>query len=488
MALLHLVAEWAKAGRHGYRAEFSNSNDRVASCDGGPAKLPQPVWLDGVATREDLDARGGPAPIVVLTVDHGLRAQAADEAQLVANHAAKLGLPHQIIESDEAPPETGVQDWARRIRRRLILELLQAEEMRYRDLRVEEAGRIPRLVVMAHHLDDQAETVLMRLARGSGLVGLGGMREWDYLSEEASAEAGHENVVPLMRPFLCVPKSRLVATLRHEGIEFIEDPSNADERFERVRIRNALTGLNAIGLTAEAIGRSARRLREAEESLASFEDAWQAEIVEQHGGLLGEVEFAQVMSKGRFAAIRLLQTLLENYGGRARAAELAQVELLFDRMMDGEFSGATLGGCRVQMDGDCFDGGRLRIFREGNGEGLEAVRLGTGQSVEWDGRFQVTSDDAAPGDVEVRALGGAGWARLKREVDGLDELKLKAAAMATMTAIWRGEEILSVPYLDRLLAAPEVLSKAARAWAKWRPAEAGLFKAEFLAAGDVMAC
>lgn len=486
MALMHLVAEWAKDGRHAFRSDISSSYDLPVRRDRRPEQLPRPVWLEGVSTREDLEARGGPAPIVVLTVNHGLRAQADQEAQLVARCAAKLGLPHQTLVADTPPPESGIQEWARDLRRGLILELLDAELWRLRSLGLEETGLTRRKVVMAHHLDDQAETVLMRLARGSGLGGLGGMAQWDAMDAKATPVRSYRIEADVFRPFLCVPKSRLVATLKERGASFVEDASNADDRFERVRIRKALGVLGQLGITHGAIARSAGRLREANVSLHAFERRWHKEIIDRHGGLLASVPSPRFALRGAFAEVRLLAQLLDDFGGSSRPAELSQVERLREQLMgaDGGFKGATLGGCRIQLDGG-YEGGRLLIYREGNGAGLEKLPLGPGQSVEWDDRFRVTCDDAAPGNAEVRALGAAAWARLKREVDGLDELKLKAAAMATMPAIWRGEELVSVPHLELLFSGETIPAKAATAWARWRFAQAGLYKVVFLAGGGL---
>lgn len=94
------------------------------------------------------------------------------------------------------------------------------------------------------------------------------------------------------------------------------------------------------------------------------------------------------------------------------------------------------------------------------------------------------ADERAPTYAEVRALGASGWASLKRQVDGLDELKLKAAAMATMPAIWRGADLISVPFLEARLSKPDIPTKITKAFADWRSPEAGLYRAKFLASRE----
>ncbi len=200
---------------------------------------------DSVAMMH-LAARAAPslggARFLVATVDHGLRPQARAEAEAVAAQASALGLPHWILDWSEPKPATGIQEAARRARYLLLEECAAAQGASF--------------VATAHTLDDQAETILMRLSRGSAIDGLAGMR--------ATRPLG---AVMLARPFLGTPKSRLVATCRLHGAEFAEDPSNRDERFGRVRIRNLLPLLAAEGLDARRLARLASRARDASDAL-----------------------------------------------------------------------------------------------------------------------------------------------------------------------------------------------------------------------------
>jgi tRNA(Ile)-lysidine synthase len=176
------------------------------------------------------------APPTVATIDHGLRRESKAEAELVAGWARACGLPHRVLAWTGPKPSAGRQAAAREARYRLLAELARA------------LGA-PR-VLTAHHGDDQAETVLMRLCRGSGPAGLAGMDRETVL---------HGAVVA--RPFLGVRKARLVASCRAEGWPFLDDPGNADPDFARTRLRRLLPLLEAEGLTPERLARLAGRLR-----------------------------------------------------------------------------------------------------------------------------------------------------------------------------------------------------------------------------------
>jgi tRNA(Ile)-lysidine synthase len=192
------------------------------------------------------DAPGRPS-IAVATVDHGLRAVSREEAESVGAAARELGLDHHLLTWSPHPARVS-QDAARRARYRLL------------------DGCAARMgadcLVTAHTLDDQAETVLMRAAAGSGLSGLGGMRP-------VVARNGLRHA----RPFLQVPKARLVATCRAEGWLYIEDPSNADPLYARVRWRGLMPDLEEQGLDAARLSRLARRLRRADEALDAIATA-----------------------------------------------------------------------------------------------------------------------------------------------------------------------------------------------------------------------
>lgn len=186
--------------------------------------------------------------VTVATVDHGLRPESRAEAEGVGRLAARLGLSHRVL-TWEAPSRVGIQQ--------------EAREARYRLLAAHAAATGADLVLTAHTRDDQAETVLMRLIAGSGPAGLAGMRRERALGEGIS----------LARPFLDLPKADLTAYCEAHGLPYLTDPSNADPRFARGRLRDLMPGLAAEGLSAERLCRLAGRLARDEAALACAADA-----------------------------------------------------------------------------------------------------------------------------------------------------------------------------------------------------------------------
>jgi tRNA(Ile)-lysidine synthase len=215
----------------------------VLAVSGGPDSTALMV-LAAAWCRRHKDAPG----LTAVTVDHGLRPEARQEARSVKALAKELGVAHRTLRWSGPKPTTGLQARARATRYRLLADAAR------------KLGAT--CVVTAHTLDDQGETVLLRLARGSGISGLAAMARVTPLGETL-----------LVRPFLDVPKARLIATVRAAGIAAIEDPSNTDPRFTRARLRSLMPGLVEEGLGPERLARLARRVRRAEAAIEATVDA-----------------------------------------------------------------------------------------------------------------------------------------------------------------------------------------------------------------------
>jgi tRNA(Ile)-lysidine synthase len=218
-------------------SDLESSPALLLAVSGGPDSTAL-LWL---AARWQRSLRKKPK-LVAVTVDHGLRKEAKREAADVGRLAKKLGVPHRVVKWSGKKPKTAIQQTARQARYALLVEAAK------------QAGAAQ--ILTAHTLDDQAETVLMRMARGSGISGLGGM-----------ARRSRLDGLVLVRPLLDVPKVRLVATLKAAKIPYADDPSNADPRFTRARLRPLMPTLAGEGLDARRLSILARRLRRADAAL-----------------------------------------------------------------------------------------------------------------------------------------------------------------------------------------------------------------------------
>jgi tRNA(Ile)-lysidine synthase len=234
-----------------------------------------------------LAAAARPGLVEAATVDHGLRPEARAEAETVAQLCERLGVRHAILTARWSDaPETAIQERARAKRYRLL------------GYWAEERGLDA--LATGHHADDQAETLLMRLARGSGVRGLAGMRR------RSVAPGSH---VPLIRPLLGWPRSELERVCLAAGAEAVADPSNDDERFERVRVRRGLA--KADWLDPGAVARSAAHLADADAALDwAMRREWKQAVSERGGTISyrpGEAP-AEIIRRIVARAIRKLAT------------------------------------------------------------------------------------------------------------------------------------------------------------------------------------
>ncbi len=380
-----------------------------------------------------------PRAIVAVTVDHGLRPELALEAVAVAAAAAELGIVHRTLRWPGDAPASGLQAAARAARYRLLGDAA-------RDLATVVAG--PVAIVTAHTADDQAETLLMRLARGSGVDGLAAIPPTGAIPVPAGEAGGAAQ--PLVRPLLGISRARILATLRQHGIASADDPSNRDDRYERVRVREALAVLEGLGVTREALARTARRMQAAKAALEMAADALEARAVTGRLGLVYEIERGALVEAPSETGVRLLRRLLGRTGVLSRPAELSSVEDAVARLVArGALPAAfTLGGCIVDsVPREGPSGAVVRVYREPErGDGIAPLRLVPGERRLWDGRFWVEITADYPQAVDVGPL-GEDWSVLLATHPELSGLGLPAAAARGVPAFREADGRLAVPLL-----------------------------------------
>jgi tRNA(Ile)-lysidine synthase len=298
-----------------------------------------------------------PAPhLLAVSIDHGLRPEARHEAASVKRLSEKLGVEHRTMRWTGAKPSTGIQEAAR--------------VARYRLLRTAAHRAKAHCVLTAHTLDDQAETVLFRMARGSGLAGICGMARTVAIDKLANgfgqptdaardAEgANRSQRVVVVRPLLEVPKGRLIATLQEAGIGYADDPSNVDPRFTRSRLRKLMPALADEGLTPQCLARLARRVRRSEAAHDAIVD-WAAKRL----GLAAdtrrvELNSADLREFPAEIALRLLGRAIGTIGTEG-PVEFGKLEALCEALEAAVAGGVprfrrTLAGAIVSLQKNCI--------------------------------------------------------------------------------------------------------------------------------------
>jgi tRNA(Ile)-lysidine synthase len=305
-------------------SEFSDFSRVILAVSGGPDS----TALLSLAARWRAARKNGPV-FVAATIDHRLRREAKKEAAAVARLAKKLKIPHHTLVWAGKKPKTGLQEAARTARYSLLLGLA-------RKLGAD-------AIATAHTRDDQAETVLHRIARGSGINGLAGIRR-----------RRERDGIIVLRPLLDVAKTRLLATLRQARIPFADDPSNRDPRFLRARLRKLAPGLEREGIDAAKLSLLARRLARANTAIEqTAAEEWKRAL---RGTSRSALEFD---ARSYFAlpaeiALRLLGRAIDGIGHEG-PAELRKLEALQAALADAKAAKRalkrTLAGAVIELDG-----------------------------------------------------------------------------------------------------------------------------------------
>lgn len=347
----------------------------------------------------------GQVALFAATVDHRLRDGSRAEAEQAAAQAAALGVPHDILTWEPGWDGTGnLQDRAREARYRLLTDWAR--------------GRNIAVLALGHTADDQAETVLMRLARASGVTGLSAMRARRV-----------KDGLCLMRPLLELSRAELRAYLTRVGLTWIEDPSNDDLRFDRVRVRRALGVLDEIGITPRALSAVARNMDQAREALDWYSFlAARDHLRVEAGDVLVDLRGFRTLPDE--IARRLVLRALAWIGGGPHPPRRSAAVALVDAMRRGQ--AGTLAGCRVL----CTPQG-LRICREYN-----AVRRHHRPAGDlWDGRWRLHSETDDGAGAELRPLGRRG---LMACPDWRETARPNASLVAS-PSVWRGDDLVAAP-------------------------------------------
>lgn len=355
---------------------------------------------DSVALLHLLQAWGG-RDLAVVTVDHGLREESAEEAAAVGVLAASMGYPHDTLHWTERKKRGNLQDAARTARRQMMTDWAVSNGVQS--------------IVLGHTADDQAETFLMRLARGSGVDGLSSMEPFRI-----------EDGIVWARPLLGVRREALREYLAEIGAAYVDDPTNDDDSFDRVKVRRALGTLGALGIDVPKISKTTERLRSAKQVV--YTATRDLSLAATRVTLAGEItlDVDRLLSGQRSLQLRILSEAVRFVSGSYYAPRAYMVENVLDQL-EGTFLAATLHGCIVRSGKDGL------VIRREPGKTEAAVPVGQ----IWDGRWKVSGS----GDGEIAALGEAGLALC----GGWRDTGWAREALLTTPAVWHGGKLIAAP-------------------------------------------
>ncbi len=401
---------------------FEAAPHLAVAVSGGADSLALALLAQGWAAK-----RGG--RVTALTVDHRLRPDARHEAAWVKAALARHGIAHRVLtwHAGAQAGRANLQARARAARYDLLADWCRKTSVMH--------------LLTAHHRDDQAETVLMRLERGSGLYGLAAM-----------ASCAEQDAYRLLRPLLAEPKSALAGYLRRRGQDWIEDPSNENPEFTRVRLRRTLAEGAADGLDAARLAATAARLGADRAAMDGALAALLARAAAPDPAGFVVLDRDLLCAAPEALGLRVLARVLVTVGGADYAPRFARLRGLYD-----EISGAgrarTLGGCTIRRLGGGRPGSdRLLICREAAAEAGALAVSGPGRVV-WDNRFELLV--RGRGGVRgwrVAPLTREGWVSIKGDTAGSADpgggcRALPAAVRWGLPALWGPRGVAEVPHL-----------------------------------------
>lgn len=340
----------------------------------------------------------------VVTVDHGLRDGSAAEAAGVAALCTDLGVPHKTLCWLDRPETGNLQDNARQARQRLISEWA--------------AGHGIAAVATGHTRDDQAETFLLRLKRGSGVDGLSGM----------AAQVEKAGVIWL-RPLLDIRRAALREFLKCRQVNWVDDPSNDDLRFDRVKMRKALKMLGEIGFDADLLADTAGRMQTARAALEHTSQKALRRVAQAREIGSVRVDVAALAQQPLDIQLRVLAHCLRWVSNAPYRPRLTALKQALAQVLNG--TGHSLSGCLLTP----VRQGGIEITRE-----ISAIGESDATTVVFDGRWRCD-----PAQGQWRPLGSDG---ILQRPEWRDTAETRNAILAS-PSLWYNNELKSVPFVDK---------------------------------------
>jgi tRNA(Ile)-lysidine synthase len=353
--------------------------------------------------------------IVALIVDHGLRAGSAAEAQKVASWLAARGVSYRVLTWEEKKPLTGVQAAARVARYRLMRDWCRENNIS--------------ILMVAHHIEDQVETFLLRVFAGSGLDGLASMQS-----------VSEFNKLFLLRPLLGMSTKRLRCNLRLRKQVWIDDPSNQDPAYQRTRMRRLVLALEKRDFPPSRISSLVKHFSELQVILQSVVDDFFARAVRVRPEGFGVVH-RDVFQKLPVPILeRVLVQLISIFGNKIYPPRKESLLRAIEKITVSDILGFTLGGCQFIKSGNV-----IIICRDKRA--ITAREVTAGIRLNWDGLFDVQIAGPSGAAGRLAALGEKGWCEIVTKKQELKGSFIPYPVRITLPALFDVHGVTQVPGL-----------------------------------------
>lgn len=364
--------------------------------------------------------------LTILTVDHGLRPAAKQEAVIVSEWMKSFDLPHKTLVWKGPHPTSGIQNAAREARYELMATHCNEEHIQ--------------ALLLGHQLEDQLETFLMRFSKGSGLEGLASMKEDSQQFD-----------IRLVRPLLGFKRQELRDYLTVVNQPWLEDPSNESRQYTRTRVGSILSDLQALpGSSLTTIALSAERVTRASEALHEITMQRFNKFCRLSPYGFIQFPFEAILGCPQEIGLRLLSRAISAVRGEHVPIKLLSLENIYLRLFEKELSASeTIGGVQISKSATgCL------VCREPGRVGLPEVLLAGKTETIWDHRFHVI-DTAGEQDrdplLTIKRIGPTGWQHLQAANPSKEEVRLPAKVRNNLPAVWLGDRMVAAPLFSRVL-------------------------------------
>ncbi len=373
--------------------------------------------------------------ITAVTIDHGLRPEAAFEAIKVGEWLAKYGIKHHILCWEGDKKLSNIQAEARSARYNLMADFCAKLDIKS--------------LLVGHTLNDQAETVLMRIMRGSGVDGLAGI--------PAISNVFGVNVI---RPLLQLNREELRAYLRGKNQEWIEDPSNENTKFTRVQVRKLISENPEPQLFTQRLADMASHMARAKDYIEARISERIKGIVTFHDEGFYTINISKFKELHKEERLRILASTLQHISGDAYKPRFDNLEYLHDNILNGNIaSGSTLWGCAIATSKKQREENILFIYREPAAV-MGDMEIINNSQIKWDGRFLCNVGDVKDKNLKIGALGKSGFEALVRAGFIPELLKKELPAEMQLAKLFMPKKVIytfpALKTLEKVLAVPHI--------------------------------